>query len=252
MLRRVFIELLDLPWWMSVVTAGLFFAVLRWLIPFVSSDHFMARALAQGLAAAAPYVALLFLIPAPFAAYRQWRAHRTFERTKSLPAVRDLPWYEFETLISTAYKRLGYDVRTRGGSQADGGVDLELEEPGKRTLVQCKHWNRQMVGVSVVRELYGVMNAEHAEAGIIVTSGTFSEDAEAFARGKPIELVNGRALEALLAHAHGVGEAQPAAEPECPKCGGAMVLRTAKRGANAGSQFWGCSRYPWCRGTRPL
>ena len=33
----------------------------------------------------------------------------------------------------------------------------------------------------------------------------------------------------------------------CPKCGGALVLRTAKSGANAGSQFYGCSKYPACR-----
>ena len=29
-----------------------------------------------------------------------------------------------------------------------------------------------------------------------------------------------------------------------------MVLRTAHRGSNAGNQFWGCTRYPNCRGTR--
>lgn len=33
----------------------------------------------------------------------------------------------------------------------------------------------------------------------------------------------------------------------CPKCGAEMVLRTAKRGASAGNQFWGCSGYPKCR-----
>lgn len=37
--------------------------------------------------------------------------------------------------------------------------------------------------------------------------------------------------------------------PLCPKCGSDMVLRTAKRGANAGNQFWGCERYPQCKGT---
>ena len=31
-----------------------------------------------------------------------------------------------------------------------------------------------------------------------------------------------------------------------------MVLRTARRGRNAGSEFYGCSRYPDCEGTRPL
>ena len=38
----------------------------------------------------------------------------------------------------------------------------------------------------------------------------------------------------------------------CPKCGGKMVLRTAKRGVNVGSQFWGCSNYPKCRSTVAL
>ena len=36
--------------------------------------------------------------------------------------------------------------------------------------------------------------------------------------------------------------------PDCPKCGRPMVRRTARRGANAGNEFWGCSEYPRCRG----
>lgn len=40
--------------------------------------------------------------------------------------------------------------------------------------------------------------------------------------------------------------------PDCPQCGKSMVLRTAKSGRNAGSQFWGCSAYPDCRGACPL
>jgi four helix bundle suffix protein len=34
--------------------------------------------------------------------------------------------------------------------------------------------------------------------------------------------------------------------PSCPHCGKPMVLRTARTGKNAGSQFWGCSDYPDC------
>lgn len=36
--------------------------------------------------------------------------------------------------------------------------------------------------------------------------------------------------------------------PRCPRCGSLMVVRTIKNGANAGTQFWGCSTYPTCRG----
>lgn len=34
----------------------------------------------------------------------------------------------------------------------------------------------------------------------------------------------------------------------CPKCGSALRLRTAKRGKHAGKSFYGCSRYPSCKG----
>ena len=40
--------------------------------------------------------------------------------------------------------------------------------------------------------------------------------------------------------------------PVCPKCGNPMVLRTARKGANAGSQFWGCCGYPKCKGTHQI
>ena len=39
--------------------------------------------------------------------------------------------------------------------------------------------------------------------------------------------------------------------PRCPVCGGALVLRTAKKGCNAGDQFWGCKNYPSCHYTAP-
>jgi hypothetical protein len=40
--------------------------------------------------------------------------------------------------------------------------------------------------------------------------------------------------------------------PDCPLCGKPLVLRTARQGPRAGSQFWGCSSYPECKGTRKL
>lgn len=40
--------------------------------------------------------------------------------------------------------------------------------------------------------------------------------------------------------------------PDCPQCGKPMALRTAKSGKHPGSQFWGCTAYPDCRGSLPL
>jgi hypothetical protein len=42
----------------------------------------------------------------------------------------------------------------------------------------------------------------------------------------------------------------PLEAPVCEKCGSAMVARVAKRGENAGNEFWGCSRFPACRFVR--
>ena len=41
----------------------------------------------------------------------------------------------------------------------------------------------------------------------------------------------------------------PLQAPSCPECRAVMVRRTAQRGALAGRDFWGCTRYPACRGT---
>jgi very-short-patch-repair endonuclease len=48
-----------------------------------------------------------------------------------------------------------------------------------------------------------------------------------------------------------VAPAEPV-PPQCPKCGAAMKLRIASKGANPGAKFWGCSNYPNCRGIIPI
>ncbi|MBO7567567.1 MAG: four helix bundle suffix domain-containing protein [Bacteroidales bacterium] len=40
--------------------------------------------------------------------------------------------------------------------------------------------------------------------------------------------------------------------PMCPKCGKPMLKRVAKKGVNSGREFWSCSTYPQCNGTRSL
>ena len=40
--------------------------------------------------------------------------------------------------------------------------------------------------------------------------------------------------------------------PNCPACAKPMALRTARAGKNAGTQFWGCTGYPDCKGVVPV
>ena len=40
--------------------------------------------------------------------------------------------------------------------------------------------------------------------------------------------------------------------PLCPLCGKIMLRRMQKKGHKQGREFWGCSDYPRCTGTRPI
>lgn len=165
-----------------------------------------------------------------------------------------MSWREFEMLVEEMFRRKGFTVIERGGSGPDGGVDLELRLSKDKYFVQCKQWKSQKVGVAIVRELYGVMAAEGAVAGFVVASGNFTEDARSFAEGRAIELVaTDQLLHSIGSTASGDSPSSARASvtaPVCPTCSATMVERVAKKGANAGQRFWGCSRYPACRGTR--
>src|SRR5579883_1437782 len=106
----------------------------------------------------------------------------------------------FEQLVSTLLTRLGYLTRLTRPSH-DGGIDIIAENPqpvvGGKIIVQCKR-SSSLVGVAAVRDLYGVVHAERATKGILVTTSDFSADARVFAEGKPIELIGGRQLADLL------------------------------------------------------
>lgn len=107
----------------------------------------------------------------------------------------------------------------------------------------------------MVRELFGVMAAEGAAAALVVTSGGFTAEAMEFARGKPLTLVDGVLLAQLLQGAEVAPVAQVPVEggtPCCPNCGSGMVRRETRKGARAGSLFWGCPGYPRCRGIREI
>jgi restriction system protein len=52
-------------------------------------------------------------------------------------------------------------------------------------------------------------------------------------------------------HLRAKSEPPSSHNPQCPKCGSDMVLRTARKGKNSGSEFWGCTSFPRCRGVVP-
>jgi len=112
--------------------------------------------------------------------------------------VRGLSWRDFERQLASVYRQNGYQVEETGGGGPDGGVDLKLFKDGRTTVVQCKHWKTWKVNVKPVRELFGVMTAEGADAAIFIASGDYTPDARRFADGKPIELIDRAGFLALV------------------------------------------------------
>ncbi len=167
-----------------------------------------------------------------------------------------LSWVQFEDLVHQYFLERDYKVATTKEG-ADGGVDLRLSKNGHGATVQCKHWRNKKVGVVVIREQYGIMTAERADQCFVVTSGEFTKEAKDWAADKAIGLIDGEQLRYLLgifAFDHvrmdRIEQLETPSSSSCPNCRSEMVLRTAKRGKNTGSKFWGCSMYPKCRGTR--
>ncbi|MGH8160835.1 MAG: restriction endonuclease, partial [Gammaproteobacteria bacterium] len=183
---------------------------------------------------------------------------RLLETQTGLDSLRAMNWKQFEMLVGEAFRRQGYRIEETGLGGADGGIDLRLSKNGRTTLVQCKQWRNQRVDVKVVREMYGLLAHHGANAVKIVAVGDFTPDARRFAQGKPIELIHGEALLTMIREAQTSAptpqlaprpaSGQAVTTPDCPKCGTAMIKRNNRV---TGDKFWGCPKYPACRGTRP-
>ena len=260
-----------LPWWGGVVLAIVSYIVLhRLAVPPKTVVHpgqvgqLMVQTWVAALAFAGQFVLPPLCLVAAVVSFLRRRKREALvsgvASSHSADALHGMTWKEFEMLVGEAFRLQGFAVTEIGGGGADGGVDLVLRKGSEVSLVQCKQWKATQVGVQVVRELFGVMAARGAAQGFVVTSGSFTADARSFADGRNIRLVDGAKLFGLIQQARRSLQtsrpadpptfAQPPQVPECPKCRAPMVRRTAQKGSNAGSQFWGCSTFPRCRGVR--
>ena len=291
------IEVLSLlPWWVCVVLGLISYLALHALARPVAMTGIrpdqigqaMTQAVWKGLANVGQYLVPIVCFGAAVMSAIGRRKRRDLlsgiAQSSAADALQNVTWKEFELLVGEAFRLQGYRVTETGGNGPDGGVDLVIHKDREKLLVQCKQWKAFKVGVQPVRELYGVMAAEGASGGFVVTSGRFTEEAMAFASGRNVTLLDGPKLFGLIKQAKASlssavktptppkrqagtssnPSVQPlrdatsnkppnaSSAPSCPVCAQSMVWRTAKRGSNAGSAFWGCSGYPACKGTRAV
>lgn len=97
-------------------------------------------------------------------------------------------------------ERNGVEVKVTRASR-DRGVDAIMLDPdplrGGKYVLQAKRYTRP-VDVAAVRDLYGTVVNEGPNRGILVTTSSYGPDAYDFAKDKPLSLVDGPNLIAML------------------------------------------------------
>lgn len=135
-----------------------------------------------------------------------YKVAETLDDSINLAAI---DWQDFENLIRELFEQEfnenGGEVKITQASR-DGGVDAIAFDPdpirGGKIVIQAKRYTN-VVGVSAVRDLYGTVMNEGATKGILVTTSDYGTDSYNFAKGKPLTLLNGSNLLALLEkHGH--------------------------------------------------
>ena len=167
-----------------------------------------------------------------------------------------LEWKRFELLVHRYFAANGARARTSLVG-ADGAFDLFLFR-GRTTrpfsYVQCRSWAGRAADDRVIRELFAIMAENRVGEGVFVTTGTFTPEAEKFARQNRITLLSG---EEFLCRFNGLPHmvrtriltdvtAGDYITPSCPRCSVKLVLR---EGGPKGTPSWECLRYPRCRYT---
>ena len=145
-------------------------------------------------------VVIQFLLNILSSKIEEIRLKRWLEKHKKLEDWKKLDGREFEKVVATIYKNLGFKTKITGGP-GDRGVDIIAWKDKKRIFIQCKQ--KEVVSPEDIRAFYGsiVDQIKEEEKGLLITTGVFTEEGFDFIRNirntSNIELIDGLKLEKL-------------------------------------------------------
>lgn len=169
--------------------------------------------------------------------------------------LKSIDWYQFEKLVGAVFEGRGHTVTRRDNDNSNDPVDLVAGRHGRKSLIQCCHWQAWPVRPDTVRELARARSAEGSLDAVLVAIPGFTPAARELAGQLRIELVDAEMLihwirELRFSKAWPtIQKALDARNKTCPRCESPMVERVSRQGPVAGRSFWGCSRFPECRFT---
>lgn len=100
-------------------------------------------------------------------------------------------WFTYELNTKKWLATNGYEVDHLAGSKrGDGGVDIQASKGDEHLLVQCKYWQKEKIGPSIIREMMGTLQTYPEGArGVIVTLTELTDGAKILAMDNGIQFI---------------------------------------------------------------
>ncbi|MDA2913303.1 restriction endonuclease [Acidobacteriia bacterium AH_259_A11_L15] len=199
---------------------------------------------------------------------------------------------EFENAVSEIFRKLGYKVKQTPFSRDVGKDAIAVKDGKKYVIECKKYAPNNRIGRREIQILLAAMQDEKGDGGLYVTTGSFTKDAIEYARKRRIELYDRIRLPVLVHQAYPVRMDFSQAKVMCAECGSTSILpiddKPTKGFCTNGHpitneivktdmkifstaefpycecgapmrivrgyrrNFWGCSRFPGCRETKPF
>lgn len=180
-------------------------------------------------------------------------------RAWSVDVLQQLDRARFQALCCAFFRESGVAATTHAGDEDSSAGDIRLHQDPRRpgavtAVVRCVPWG-PTIDVWAVRALAETRRRESADRAFFMAPGGFAPDALAFAAQGRMTLFDSRLMLALIRRLPEDSQQRLLdlaatgdwTAPACPECGERMVVRNVIR-----RPFWGCSRFPQCRGTLPM
>jgi len=108
---------------------------------------------------------------------------------------------QFENYILSIFLNGGYSAQLTPASH-DYGADIILNYKLYVIAVQCKYYSAP-VGISAVQQIAAAQNYYHADATVVVTNSSFTQQAIQLADSNHVVLIDGSMIHALFSDSSG-------------------------------------------------
>lgn len=102
------------------------------------------------------------------------------EKSKSKLSIEDmikgLSPREFEEFICKLYREMGYSCKLTQATN-DEGRDVIVKKDGVTTFIECKRYNKSIVGREILQKLIGSCIQKNVYNAIVVTTGKYNTNA---------------------------------------------------------------------------